>query len=123
MRLVNAGANLNGIHALHYVASFYEESDLFDLPIDDYGIGVDQCDEDDGRRPIHVAACTKNANAVRILISKGADMNCKNYDGQAPLLEMNEVECHRNDEEMAFLGRVEPVDTRVLLTRELSKRE
>mmetsp|Transcript_20037 Transcript_20037/g.43434 ORF Transcript_20037/g.43434 Transcript_20037/m.43434 type:complete len:480 (+) Transcript_20037:133-1572(+) len=88
-RLVDAGASLNGINALHLAAANYKKEDLFDLLIDEYGMSVEAFDSI-GRKPIHVAAVTENADAVRILIAKGADKTGLNEEGQTALQELNE---------------------------------
>jgi hypothetical protein len=116
-RLVNAGANLHGVDALHHVSSFYGAIDLFDLLIDEYGMGVNQRDED-GNMPLHVAATVMNVDAVRILLSKGADRRGVNGDGKTPLQELNEMERRRDDMSsvlMGMTGRAQPADGRSAL--------
>mmetsp|Transcript_33752 Transcript_33752/g.62124 ORF Transcript_33752/g.62124 Transcript_33752/m.62124 type:complete len:485 (+) Transcript_33752:69-1523(+) len=95
-RLVDAGANLHGINALHLAAASYKDDDLFDLLIDGYGMSVEEFDHI-GRKPIHVAAIGQNADAVRVLIAKGADKNGKNKEGKTALEELNEDERNLGD--------------------------
>ena len=107
-RLVDAGASLSGITALHLAAAMYKEGDLFHLLIDEYSMDVEAYD-DVGRKPIHVAACMKNLNAVRVLIAKGADKKSKNKEGDTALEEMNK------DEMLRFAGGEDAVQIRRLL--------
>lgn len=107
-RLVDAGASLRGIDALHLTAAAYKDEDLFDLLIDEYGLSVEEFDQI-GRKPIHVAACTSNADGVRILIEKGADKDAKNKEGQTALQEMNQVERSMGDFGRAMFGGAGPM--------------
>jgi hypothetical protein len=84
--VVDDGANLNGIDALHHAAAWYREQDLFDLLVDEYGMSMESFD-DNGRRPIHIAAGCGNTDAIRILLAKGADKNGRNVEGQTALQE------------------------------------
>ena len=102
-RLVDEGADLRGIDALHLVSASYKERDLFDLLIDEYGMSVEAFDKI-GRRPIHVAACCKNPDAVRILISKGADKNALNKEGQTALEDAGQEQRSANDFARIFGG-------------------
>lgn len=95
-RLLDEGADLRGINALHLASSAYKENDLFDLLVDEYGLGVDDFD-DIGRRPIHVAAVCDNADALRILLEKGADKKGKSREGKTALEEVNVAQRHMND--------------------------
>ena len=118
-RLVDGGADLNGISALHHVSTNYKDRDLFDLLIDDYGMSVEQFDHI-GRRPIHIAACFTNVEAVRILLGeKGADRDGKNKEGQTALQELNESQRLQNDSARVLLGRLDPVDECVVSIRNL----
>jgi ribosomal protein L12E/L44/L45/RPP1/RPP2 len=117
-RLVDGGADLNGISALHHVSTNYKDRDLFDLLIDDYGMSVEQFDHI-GRRPIHIAACFTNVEAVRLLLEKGADRDGKNKEGQTALQELNESQRLQNDSAMVLLGRLDPVDECVVSIRNL----
>lgn len=104
-RLVDEGADLRGINALHLASSRYKENDLFDLLVDEYGLGVDDFD-DIGRRPIHVAAVCDNADALRILIEKGADKKGKSREGKTALEEVNGAQRHMDDFTRAMFGGV-----------------
>jgi hypothetical protein len=117
-RLVDGGADLNGISALHHVSTNYKDRDLFDLLIDDYGMSVEQFDHI-GRRPIHIAACFTNVEAVRILLEKGAERDGKNKEGQTALQELNESQRLQNDSARVLLGRLDPVDECVVSIRNL----
>ena len=117
-RLVDAGANLNGIHALHVAASCYKESDLFNLLVDEYGMSVEQFDCI-GRRPLHVAACCTNADAVRILISKGADKNGRNEEGQTTLQEVDQMQRSMGDFARSMMGGIGSSDAGVVTIRNL----
>lgn len=78
-RLVDAGASLAKVDALHIAASYYKQRDLFDLLIDEYGLGVDDPDHTSMlATPLHVAASLGNCEAIEILIAKGADKKSKN---------------------------------------------
>jgi hypothetical protein len=79
-RLVDAGASLQEINALHMAAANYKSSDLFDYLIDEYGMSVETFDRN-GHFPIHVAAVCGNAEAVRVLLARGAKKNAKSKDG------------------------------------------
>lgn len=89
-RLVDAGANLYGINALHLAAAQYKNEDLFDLLINEYEMDMEAFDHI-GLPALHVAACTNNVDGLRILIEKGADKNSLNRDGKTALDEVNEV--------------------------------
>ena len=92
-RLVDVGASLQGIEALHFAAAKYKTEDLFDLLIDEYGMDVNSPDEKRERRPLHVAATsTKNVDGLRILLAKGANKNLTNIEGETALQEMNDAE-------------------------------
>lgn len=82
-RLVDAGASLAKVDALHIAASYYKQRDLFDLLIDEYGLGVDDPDHTSMLSPpLHVAASLGNCEAIEILIAKGADKKSKNSKGR-----------------------------------------
>jgi hypothetical protein len=82
-RLVDSGASLRRIDALHKAASKYKQKDLFDLLIDEYGIGIEDHDhQDPSSPPLHVAALLGNCEAVEILLSKGANKKSKNSKGR-----------------------------------------
>jgi len=102
-QLVDQGADLRGINALHLAASMYKTNDLFDLLIDTHEMNMEQFD-DIGRRPLHVAACCSNIDAVRILLAKGAEKNGKNAEGQTALEEMNGSQGRMDDFTRAMLG-------------------
>ena len=86
---------------------------------DDYGMSVEQFDHI-GRRPIHIAACFTNVEAVRILLGeKGADRDGKNKEGQTALQELNESQRLQNDSARVLLGRLDPVDECVVSIRNL----
>jgi ankyrin repeat protein len=88
-RLVDAGASLSNIDALHLAASHYKEPDLFDLLIDEYGLGIEDSDHDSLlSKPLHVAACMGNCEAIVILLAKGADKKSRNSKGRTPLQEV-----------------------------------
>ena len=117
-RLVDVGADLNGINALHVAASYYKESDLFDLLIDEYGMSVEQFDSI-GRRPLHVAACCTNADAVRILVSKGADKHGRNKEGQTALQEVDQMQRSMDDFARSMMGGIGSNDAGVVTIRNL----
>ena len=83
-RLVEAGASLDGINALHMAAANYKSSDLFHHLVNEFGMKVNAFDEK-GSLPIHVAACTSNIEAVRALLELGANKKAKNKDGLSAL--------------------------------------
>jgi hypothetical protein len=114
--LVDDGANLNGIDALHHAAAWYREQDLFDLLVDEYGMSMEKFD-DNGRRPIHIAAGCGNTDAVRILLAKGADKNGRNVEGQTALQEASKkpVGCDAFMWEL-MRGRPEYVQVRGMLS-------
>ena len=87
--LVDAGASLSNIDALHLAASHYKQPDLFDLLIDEYGLGIEDSDHHDLKsKPLHVAACCGNCEAIEILLAKGADKKSTNSKGRNPLQEV-----------------------------------
>ena len=102
-RLVDSGASLHDMDALHVAAAHYKNEDLFELLIDEYGLNVESFDSI-GRRPIHVAACFQNADAVRILIAKGADKNGTNTEGKTALQDMNAEERGMGDFGRMMMG-------------------
>jgi len=119
-RLVNSGADLNGIDALHIACGMYCDSDLFDLLLDEYGMNIEQFDKV-GSRPLHIAASLGNADAVRILLSKGADKNGKNEEGRTALEDVN-YEQRRNPVAELMVGqhsggRADFIEVRRLLRR------
>ncbi len=82
-RLVDAGASLAKVDALHHAAGHYKQRDLFDLLIDEYGLGVDDPDHSSMlATPLHVAASLGNCEAIEILLTKGADKKSKNSKGR-----------------------------------------
>lgn len=82
-RLVDAGASLARVDALHIAASHYKQQDLFDLLIDAYGVGIEDPDHTSlSSPPLHVAACVGNCEAVEILLAKGADKKSRNGKGR-----------------------------------------
>lgn len=88
-RLVDAGASLSNIDALHLAASHYKQRDLFDLLIDEYGLGIEDPDHDSLlSKPLHVAGCLGNCEAIEILLAKGADKKSRNSKGRTPLQEV-----------------------------------
>ncbi len=88
-RLVDAGASLSNIDALHLAASHYKQRDLFDLLIDEYGLGIEDPDHDSLlSKPLHVAGCLGNCEAIDILLAKGADKKSRNSKGRTPLQEV-----------------------------------
>jgi len=88
-RLVDAGASLSNVDALHLAASYYKQRDLFDLLIDEYGLGVEDPDHDSlMSRPLHVSACLGNCEAIEILLAKGADKKSRNQKGRTALQEV-----------------------------------
>lgn len=88
-RLVDAGASLNRIDALHLAASHYKQRDLFDLLIDEYGLGIEDPDHDSLLSPpLTVAACLGNCEAIEILLAKGADKKSRNSRGRTALQEV-----------------------------------
>lgn len=114
--LVDDGANLNGIDALHHAAAWYREKDLFDHLVDEYGMSMEHFD-DNGQRPIHIAAGCGNTDAVRILLAKGADKNGRNVEGQTALQEASKkpVGCDAFMWEL-MRGRPEYVQVRGMLS-------
>ena len=90
-RLIDAGASLSRVDALHISSSFYKQSDLFDLLIDEYGLGVEDPDHTSlSSPPLHVAACTGNCQAIEILLAKGAVRKSRNSKGRTALQEVAE---------------------------------
>lgn len=90
-RLVDAGASLSNIDALHLAASHYKQKDLFDLLIDEYGLGIEDPDHDSLKsKPLHVAGCLGNCEAIEILLAKGADKKSRNSKGRTPLQEVKQ---------------------------------
>ncbi len=88
-RLVDAGASLNRIDALHLAASYYKQRDLFDLLIDEYGLGIEDPDHTSVLSPpLSVAACLGNCEAIEILLAKGANKNSRNSQGRTALQEL-----------------------------------
>ena len=83
-RLVQDGASLEGINALHMASANYKQSDLFDFLIGECNMTLDRSDET-GNLPIHVAAICSNAEAVKVLLARGANSIAKNEDGLTPL--------------------------------------
>jgi hypothetical protein len=102
-RLVDAGASLRGINALHRAAAAYDKRDLFDLLTGTYGMDIEGFD-DIGRRPLHVAAVTSNADAVRMLLAMGAEKGGKNVEGQTALEELQEQQRGMDGLASVFLG-------------------
>uniref|UniRef100_A0A7S2U524 Uncharacterized protein n=1 Tax=Attheya septentrionalis TaxID=420275 RepID=A0A7S2U524_9STRA len=88
--LVEAGASLQGINALHMAAANYKSSDLFDHLIGEYGMSVETFDQN-GHFPIHVAAVCGNAEAIQVLLARGANKKAKSKDG---LTAKQELEKH-----------------------------
>ncbi len=80
-RMVDQGASLDGINALHMAAANYKSRDLFAYLIGEHNMSTDKFDQT-GSLPLHVAACCSNVAAVRILISEGAKKRAKNKDGK-----------------------------------------
>ena len=88
-RLVDAGASLSNIDALHIAAGHYKRPDLFNLLIDEYGLGIEDSDHDSLKsKPLHVAACLGNCEAIEILFARGADKQSRNSKGRTPLQEV-----------------------------------
>jgi len=82
-QLVQAGASLQGINALHMAAANYKSGDLFDYLITECHMRLDTFDHS-GNLPIHVAVGCSNTAAVRILLDRGANKKAKNKDGLTP---------------------------------------
>ena len=96
-RLVDAGASLSRVDALHLAASHYKQRDLFDLLIDEYGLGIEDPDHTSlSSPPLHVAACVGNCEAIEILLAKGADKKSKNSKGRTALQEVVHEQAQRN---------------------------
>eukprot|EP00978_Attheya_sp_CCMP212_P025231 scaffold80837_cov36-Attheya_sp.AAC.1 len=95
--LVEAGASLQGINALHMAAANYKSSDLFDHLIGEYGMNVETFDRN-GHFPIHVAAVFGNAQAIRVLLAPEANKKAKSKDGLTAKQELEKYErftkCH-----------------------------
>ncbi len=90
-RLVDAGGSLSNVDALHLAASYYKQRDLFDLLIDEYGLGIEDSDHDSLKsKPLHVAGCLGNCEAIEILLAKGADKKSRNSKGRTPLQEVKQ---------------------------------
>lgn len=89
--LVNEGASLKDINALHMAAANYKSKDLFDYLIDEHKMEIEAFD-DTGNYPLHVAACCSNTEAVQILLSKGAQKRARNKDGKTPRQVLEEQE-------------------------------
>lgn len=90
-RLVDAGASLSNVDALHLAASHYKQRDLFDLLIDEYGLGIEDPDHDSLlSKPLHVAGCLGNCEAIEILLAKGAGKKSRNSKGRTPLQEVKQ---------------------------------
>jgi len=82
-KLIDEGASLKDINALHMAAAHYKSRDLFDYLIDEHKMEIEAFDGT-GSYPLHVAACLSNTEAVQILLSKGAQKKAKNKDGKTP---------------------------------------
>eukprot|EP00978_Attheya_sp_CCMP212_P035392 scaffold153776_cov32-Attheya_sp.AAC.1 len=94
--LVEAGASLQGINALHMAAANYKSSDLFDHLIGEYGMSVETFDRN-GHFPIHVAAVCGNAEAIRVLLARGANKKAKSKDGLTAKQELEKHEKSMRD--------------------------
>jgi hypothetical protein len=95
-RLVDAGASLSRVDALHLAASYYKQHDLFDLLIDEYGLGIEDPDNDPLlSSPLMVAAFCGNCEAVEILLAKGADKKYTNSEGRTALQEVKHANSQR----------------------------
>jgi hypothetical protein len=89
--LVESGANLRAINALHMAAANYKSPDLFEFLLDDCGMSLTQLDHL-GQQPLHVAAGCSNLAAVRVLLARGADKKAKNRDGETAKKMVEKVE-------------------------------
>mmetsp|Transcript_10815 Transcript_10815/g.16191 ORF Transcript_10815/g.16191 Transcript_10815/m.16191 type:complete len:480 (-) Transcript_10815:142-1581(-) len=86
-RLIQDGASLEGINAIHMAAANYKQSDLFDFLIGECHMSLNNNNDRDetGNLPLHVAAICSNAEAVKVLLARGARKKAKNEDGLTPL--------------------------------------
>jgi hypothetical protein len=92
--LVESGANLQAINALHMAAANYKSPDLFEFLLDDdggCGMSLTQLDHL-GQQPLHVAAGCSNLAAVQVLLARGADKKAKNQDGETAKQMVEKVE-------------------------------
>jgi cytohesin len=84
--LLDNGANPNakdrwGWSLLHYT---YTDVDLTRLLLDK-GANPNAIENEDGLMPLHLAADKGRKAVVELLISRGADVNAKDYSGRTPL--------------------------------------
>jgi hypothetical protein len=106
--LVESGANLQAINALHMAAANYKSPDLFEFLLDDCGMSLTQLDHL-GQQPLHVAAGCSNLAAVRVLLARGADKKAKNRDGETAKQMVKKIERSMADFErvmgVSMMGR------------------